>query len=87
MELLKNRLEKYQPKQKSKITSERQLVIKEFLEKLNLDRKPPYKPLTPARIGMMMRFMTTSQMKIFLADCKYANNFSKYYWWSFKKNK
>ena len=78
-------LTQYKIPNQTKITNERQLVLKEFLDILNAERKPPYKPLSPARLGMMMRFMTTSQMKTFLADCKYSNNFSKYFWWSFKK--
>lgn len=86
MELLKEKLNKYQPPKKSNITNERQLIIKEFLDRLNADRKPPFKPLTPARIGIMMRFMTTSQMKQFYGECNYAKHFSKFFWWSFKVN-
>ena len=77
-------LSQYKIKQ-SKITSERQLILKEFLDRLNQDRKPPYLPIVPARLGKMMQFMTVSQMKQFLGECKYAKNFSKYFWWSFKK--
>lgn len=80
--IIKN-LTKYQ--QKSKITNERQLILKDFLEKLNLDRKPPFQQLSPARLGMMMRYMTVSQMKEFYGKCKNANNFSKFFFWSFKK--
>jgi hypothetical protein len=73
---------KYQ--NKSSISSERQLVIGEFLERLNQDRKPPYKPLTAGFIASKMSLMTTSELKTFLADCKYAKNFSSFWWWSLK---
>lgn len=78
-------LSNYQLK-KTKITSERQLILGEFLERLNSDRKPPFKPIAPARLGMLLQFTTTSQLKMFLGDCKYANNFSKYFWWKMKGN-
>lgn len=81
METLKSRLEAYRPPVKSKITNERQLIIKEFLDRLNSDRggRPP---LAPGFVGMKMRYMTTSQLKQFLGDCKYAKNFSSYWWWA-----
>ena len=72
---------------KSSITNERQLILKEFLDRLNAERKPPYPPLKPARLGVMMRFMTTSQMKQFLGECNYAKSFSKFFFWSFKLKK
>lgn len=79
-------LKNYNPIKKTNITSERQLILKDFLDTLNIYRKPPYKPLTPARLGNMMRFMTISQMKQFYSECKQANHFSKYFWWKFKGN-
>jgi len=65
---------------KSKITNERQLIMKEFLDRLNAERGK-YPPIKPARLGVMCRYMDTSQMKQFLGECKYANNFSKFFWW------
>lgn len=76
---------KYQIKKPETKLNERQALLKEFLDTLNADRKPPYKPLTPARLGMMLRFVKTKDLHAFLADCKYATNFSKYFWYSFKK--
>ena len=70
--------------QKSKITNERQLILKEFLDRLNADRKD-YPPIKPARLGMMMRFMTVGQMKQFYAELNYCKNFSKSFWFRFKK--
>ena len=72
---------------KSKITNERQSVVKEFLDILNGQRDGKYKPLTPARLGVMFRFMSTGELKLFLANCKDAQNFSSFFWWSFKSIK
>lgn len=71
-----------QATRKSKITNERQLVMKDFLDRLNPPRiASGYRNLSPGRLGMMMRHMTTSQMKVFYGECKYANDFSKYFWY------
>ncbi len=75
------------PVKKSKITNERQFVIQEFLERLNQDRKPPYKKLTAGFVASKMSMLSLSQLKIFLGDCKYAKNFSKYWWWSINPKK
>lgn len=75
-------LSKYKLPEKSTITNERQLIIKEFLDRLNLDRKPPYKKLTAGFVGMKMSMLSVSQLKEFLANCNYAKNFSKFWWWS-----
>ncbi len=74
-------LTNYNPIKKTGITNERQLIIKEFLDRLNPYRKPPFKPLTPARLGMMMRFMTVSQMKQFYSELNYCKHFGKSFWW------
>lgn len=75
----------YQVKKTATSLNERQALLKEFLDTLNADRKPPYKPLTPGRIGMMLAPIKTKDLYSFLADCKYAGNFSRYFWWRFKK--
>lgn len=70
----------------SKITNERQLLIKDFLERLNAERGKDYKPLTPARVGMLLRFMTIAQLKDFYSECKNAHHFSKYFWYKLNPN-
>lgn len=87
MEGIKKLLDKYQsPVQvQSKITNPRQEIVGEFLEMLNKDRKPPYKPLTPARVGLLLRYIETSNMRAFLSECRYARNPAKHFWWCFKK--
>ena len=70
---------------KSKITNERQLVIKEFLDTLNKDREgTKYPPIAPQRLGVMLGHINTYDLKIFLADCRYANHFSKYFFYKLK---
>ncbi len=73
-----------QPVQKTKITNERQVVLGDFLEKLNQDRGV-YKPLTAARLGMMMRHMSTSEMKTFYGELKSCQSFSKSFWYKMNK--
>ncbi len=75
------------PPKKAIRTSERAEILKEFLMHLNANIKPPYKPMTPARLGMMLAPMETKYLYIFLADCKYAKNFNSYFWWRFKQDK
>lgn len=66
--------------------SQRGELIGMFLEKLNADRKPPFKSLTAARIGMMLSpIKSVSDLRAFYGECLAARNFSKYYWWRFKK--
>lgn len=75
-------LESFHPKEKSKITSERQLILKDFLDQLNPPRIAAcMKPLTPGFLGMKMRHMTTSELKVFFGECRYSQNFSKHWWW------
>lgn len=69
------------------ITNERQLILRDFLDRLNSDRKPPYKPLQAPRLGKMMQYMSVSEMKQFYANCADAKNFSAFFFWSFKQVK
>lgn len=75
------------PPKKAVRTSERAEILKEFLTILNANIKPPYKPMTPARLGMMLAPVKTKDLYTFLADCKYASNFNSYFWWRFKQDK
>lgn len=72
---------------KTKITNERQLIIKDFLDKLNSERKPPFPPLTPNRIAFLLSFMSVSQLKAFYGELKGSNNFSKSFWYRMKASK
>lgn len=84
---LQKSFQKYQIKKPEKVLNERAALVKEFLDTLNADRKPPFKPLTPARVGMLLAPVKTKDLYAFLADCKYAKNFSSYFWWSVNPKK
>ncbi|MFA6790419.1 MAG: hypothetical protein WCR65_02475 [Parcubacteria group bacterium] len=69
---------------KTKITNERQMWIGKFLDRINAERRHPYKPITPARMGMILSPMNLSQIKAFYGECNDARHFSKYFWWKVK---
>lgn len=71
-------------KKPEKVLSERGELIGMFLEKLNADRKPPYKPLKAARVGMMLSHLTTPNLRAFYRECEYATHFGKHFFWCFK---
>ena len=73
-------------KVKSKITNERQLVIKDFLDKLNLDRGT-YKPLTARAVAIKLSHLSLDELKGFYGQCKNAKHFGKYFWWSLRIDK
>jgi len=78
-------LKKYKIPEKKTITNERQLVLKEFLDILNPQRiKDGFPPLTPQRLGVMFAGISTHDLKVFMSDCRYAKNFSKYFWYKLK---
>lgn len=79
-------LSNYQQKPKSKITNERQLLIKDFIDRLNSERGN-YPPLDASRVARDLAYIKTSNLKSFYDECNYAKNFSAYYWWCFKEAK
>ncbi len=83
------------PKEKSKITNQRQEIIKMFVERLNQDievtninaRKLGQKtyPLrTPAYIAIRLSHLSEADLWYFLSVCKQAPHFSKKFWWELK---
>lgn len=73
-------------KLEKKVSSERAEIIQQFLTELNKDRGK-YKPLTPGFVSMRMSkqiFPTNHHLYLFLAQCREAKNFSKYWWWALK---
>lgn len=77
-------LSRYQPaKVKSKITNQRQEVMKMFVDRLNADRiSGGYKPLRPAFYAVRMRFMDIQQLRQFYGYCDEAMSFSRTWWWA-----
>lgn len=79
-ELLQSR-----PKEKSKITSERQDILRQFQEEINKERiGTKYKPMTGRGIAMKLAHVKDKHtLYYFLSECKdYKNrngSFSKYF--------
>lgn len=73
-----------EPKPKSKISNQRQEIVKMFLDRLNAAREgTKYKPLTPAFVGMKLSvFKTAGELHQFFGTCSEAKNFSSYFFWS-----
>lgn len=77
-------ISKYQ-KEKSKITNSRQFWMEKFLNRLNpLREQAGYKPYTPARLGMKLRFAKTDYLGQFYGECEDSKNFSAYFEWKLK---
>jgi len=66
---------------KSKITSERQLILKDIIDRLNSERGT-FPPLEPKKIAIKLSYLTTPELKNLYSLCKDAKNFSKFFWWS-----
>lgn len=76
----------YHPKAPTTKLNERQALIKEFHDILSKDwDAAKYGDLKAKRIAIMLSPVKTKDLYSFLAECKYASNFSKYYWSRFKK--
>ena len=71
---------------KTKATSERADVISQFIDRLN-ENLGGRKPFKPSFIAFKMAHMTLQQLYEFLASCKEANNFGKFWWWSLDTKK
>lgn len=73
---------KYQVKEvKSKITNQRQEVIKMFVDRLNAERTGKYKPLPPAFYATRMSMLSVQELREFYGICKESKSFSAC-WWS-----
>jgi hypothetical protein len=83
---LKDVLSKYKvPDKKSDVKSERADLLRQFLEELNLERNlTSYPTLKASRLAMMLAHLDTWDLKLFLANCKEAKHFSKYFWYQLK---
>lgn len=67
----------YKPQKQSGISNERQLILKDFLERINPARKEAgYKPYTPARFGVKVAPLSTELLQYLYGVCKKAKNFT-----------
>lgn len=85
---------KYQLQTKSNIT-ERGELMKELLETINQTRTGTFKPISMARMGMILQGIPTDALYALLSKCKdsgnraphYATGFSKRFWFEIKPQK
>lgn len=91
MKKLEFSIERYEiPKQESKITNERQEILKMFLDRLNIGRGEgsKYPLLAPGRIAKKFKeagLKTNGELRQFYGSCNDSKNFSAYFWWSLDK--
>ena len=85
MEIPTTYLEKFKSSP-SKIRNERQDILRQFLEELNIDNP---KPMSAGFIALRMSqsgLKTNQHLYEFLAMCRRASHFRKYWWWALKVN-
>lgn len=76
--------------QKTNITSERQEIVKGFVEAINSERiGTKYKPVNPKMVAIKLAEtkMTKSELYWFLKKCQNATSFGKCFFGSLKCNK
>ena len=79
----------YEIKAAPKVHSERAELLQNFLDRLNAERGN-YKPLTAARLSMMLsdsQLKTNSDIYAFYRQCQNARHFSKFFWYSLRTKK
>lgn len=79
-----DKYKKIQQQEKSKLTNERQAIIKMFTDRLN-QGNALYKSLQPAFISMKMAYAglaSNAELMEFYQECDRAKHFSKYWWWA-----
>jgi len=70
----------------TKANSERAEMLEKFLTKMNPDRiASGYKPITPARIGVMLAHVPTSDLFPFFKECEQAKSFGALFHWKLRK--
>lgn len=69
-----------------RIVNERQLVIKDFLDALNIERiGTQYKPLTAKGVACKVGHLSTPELKMFYQQCNnYKGEFGKCFFGSLK---
>lgn len=75
-------------KPKSKITNERQELIKEFIENTYITSKESeYVHPDAIVIGVQVKDWSTNDLRDFLKECKQAKNFSSFFWYKIKEHR
>lgn len=71
--------------EKDKITNERQSVIKQFVERLNTERRgTKYPELAPSAVAVKLSHLSLQDLYFLLKRANQAKSFSSYFWWSIK---
>lgn len=92
-----NPFKDYEPT-KSKITSKRQLLIKDLYEIINPIqeagyrsakklKKKAYKPLTPKDVAIRVSLLKEKDLESLIGQCKHAKHPGKYFYWSLRVDK
>lgn len=66
----------------TKITNQRQYWVKQFVDTLNSYVTPPYKPVNPKRIAVLLSPIKTENLGMFYGECNYSKHFAKFFYWS-----
>jgi len=70
----------------SKITNERQAIVKEFLDTLNLGREgTKYVKIWPKRLAARLGGIKTKDLYVLMSKCKDSKEFGQYFWWATRK--
>jgi hypothetical protein len=66
----------FQPKEKSRITNERQSILKEFVDEINKEREgSKWKPITGRAVAMKLQLLKTNQdLYAYLSECRDYKN-------------
>ena len=75
-------ISRYKKKEKSKITNQRQEVVKMFVDRLNIEReKTGFKKIGASYVAVRMSSMDIGQLRAFYGYCDESQNFAKTWWW------
>ena len=65
-------------RQETKITNERQAIIKDILDEINKERVgTEWKPITAKAVAMKVAHLSTNDLRYFFSVCKKADHFGK----------
>ena len=84
MDIPEGYLNKFRVQKKHAPKNERQELMEKFLERLNSQRKPPYKPIPLGRLLKIFQDVPTEDLYPFFKTCSLARNFSSRFWYAFK---
>ncbi len=76
------------PIKRTKLTSQRQLIIKDCLDRINAERQgTKYKPMTPRTLAIKLGHLTTEDIKFHHAQCCKVKNYGRLFFGLIKNRK